>query len=123
LLNKLPDGEFEVMDAIWSSSPPVTSRRILNRFAGAKAWKMQTVDSFLRRLLDRGFLRSEKPGKEREYYPTLSRDEYLRFETKDFIKQRHRSSLMSLVNTLFEDEALSDGDLDELAQWIQDRRT
>ena len=121
-LTKLPDGEFEVMKVVWGGPVPITSRFILNRLNGVKEWKMQTIDSYLRRLLDRGFLRSEKSGKEREYYVTINREEYLRFETKDFIKQYHNSSLMNLVNMLFESEALSDTDLDALARWINERK-
>jgi predicted transcriptional regulator len=121
-LIKLPDGEFWVMNVIWNSPSPVTSRQILDRFSGVKEWKLQTIDSYLRRLLNRGFLRSEKTGKEREYYSNVSCEEYLRFETKDFVKQRHSNSLMNLVSALYEDETVSDADLDALAQWIQERK-
>jgi predicted transcriptional regulator len=121
-LIKLPDGEFEVMKVIWENSSPITSRQILDHFSGTKTWKLQTIDSYLRRLLDRGFLRSNKTGKEREYYSNVSREEYLRFETRDFIKQRHSNSLMNLISALFEDEALTDADLNALERWIQERK-
>ena len=33
------------------------------------------------RLVERGFLRSEKHGKERTYFPLVSKEDYLKFET------------------------------------------
>jgi predicted transcriptional regulator len=74
------------------------------------------------RLVERGFLRSEKHGKERAYYPLVQKEDYLKFETGNFIKQFHNNSFLNLVNTLYDGETLTDGDIDELTQWLKDRR-
>jgi len=121
-LKKLPDAEFEVMKVVWSNEPPITTGIIMEQLGRAKKWKVQTVISLMLRLVDRGFLRTEKNGKERSFFPEVSKDEYLRFETGNFIEQYHNNSFLNLVNTLYSDNSLTDKDIDELLQWLKERR-
>ena len=121
-IKKLPDAEFDIMKVIWANEPPVTTAMIMEQLGKEKEWKIQTVVSLMLRLAERGFLRSEKHGKERSYFPLISKEAYLKFETGNFIKQYHDSSLFNLINTLYDDKALSDEDIDELLQWAKERR-
>ena len=121
-IKKLPDAEFDIMKVVWANEPPLTTSIIMELLGKEKEWKIQTVVSLMLRLVERGFLRSEKHGKERSYYPLVSKEEYLKFETGNFMKQYHDSSLFNLINTLYDDEALSDRDIDELLQWAKARR-
>ena len=113
-IKKLPDAEFEVMKVVWANEPPVTTAVIMEQIGKEKEWKIQTIVSLMLRLAERGFLRSEKNGKEREYFPLVAREDYLKFETGNFMKQYHDSSLFNLINTLYDDKALTDEDIDEL---------
>lgn len=121
-LKKLPDAEFEIMKVVWANEPPMTTPTIMEQIGKEKGWKIQTVVSLMLRLVERGFLRSEKQGKERMYYPLVSRDDYLQFETGNFMKQYHDSSFFNLINTLYDGEALTDKDIDELMKWAKERR-
>ena len=121
-IKKLPDAEFDIMKVVWANEPPLTTSIIMEQLGKEKEWKIQTVVSLMLRLVERGFLRSEKHGKERSYYPLVSKEEYLKFETGNCMKQYHDSSLFNLINTLYDDEALSDRDIDELLQWAKERR-
>ena len=64
----------------------------------------------------------ERKGKEREYFPLVAREDYLKFETGNFMKQYHDNSLFNLINTLYDDKALTDEDIDELLKWAKERR-
>lgn len=121
-MKKLPDAEFEIMKAVWANEPPMTTTIIMEQLGKEKEWKIQTVVSLMLRLVERGFLRSEKHGKERTYFPLVDKEDYLKFETGNFMKQYHDSSLFNLINTLYDDEALSDKDIDELLKWAKERR-
>lgn len=68
MLKRLPDGEFEVMKVIWNTTAPVTTLQIMEKLKG-KNWKPQTVLTMLVRLIEKGFLRSERQGRERNYTP------------------------------------------------------
>lgn len=121
-MKKLPDAEFDIMKMVWANKPPITTTIIMEQLGKEKDWKIQTVVSLMNRLVERGFLRSEKHGKERTYFPLVNKDDYLKFETGNFMKQYHESSLFNLINTLYDDKALSDEEIDELLQWAKERR-
>ena len=84
---KLPDAEFEIMKAIWQMQEPVTSAMVTERLRStlpAKDWKPQTILTMLTRLEQKAFLRSEKHGKEREYYVLIPQQDYLQIEASSF---------------------------------------
>lgn len=117
---KLPDAEFDIMKVVWANEPPMTTNAIMKQLG--KEWKAQTLISLLFRLVKRGFLRTEKNGKERTYFPLVEREDYLRFESGNFMKQYHDGSFLGLVNTLYDGKVMTDDDLDELGKWIKERR-
>ncbi|RGC27496.1 BlaI/MecI/CopY family transcriptional regulator [Enterocloster aldenensis] len=121
-IKKLPDAEFDIMKVVWDNEPPVTTTFVKDQLGKEKEWKIQTVVTLMLRLVERGFLRSEKHGKERTYFPPVSKEDYLKFETGNFMKQYHNSSLFNLINTLYDGEALTDKDIDELLKWAKERR-
>lgn len=121
-IKKLPDAEFDVMKVVWANEPPVTTNMVMDQLGEEKKWKVQTVVSLMVRLVERGFLRTEKKGKERFYFPLIGREDYLKFETGNFIRQYHNNSFLNLVNTLYDDNTLTDKEIDELLQWVKERR-
>lgn len=122
-MKRLPEAEFEIMKIVWASEHPITTSLIMRRLGDEKDWKIQTIVSLMQRLVDRGFLRSEKHGKERVYYPTIDREDYLHFETGYFMRQYHKNSFLNLVNTLYAYDDISDEELDALLQWVKERRS
>ncbi len=121
-MKKLPDAEFDIMKVVWANEPPITTNMIMERLGTERGWKAQTVISLMLRLVERGFLSTDKRGKERIYFPLVGRDEYLRFETSSFMRQYHDNSLLDLVSTLYDDKALTDDDIDDLLRWAKQRR-
>ena len=116
---RLPDTEFEIMDFLWDREPPVTTSMVMEAMGRERGWKIQTVVTLFARLADRGFLRSEKGGgRERLFYPIISREEYLQMETESFVNRYHRKSYASLLTAL-QNSRLTEDELDELAAWIK----
>lgn len=119
-MKKLPNTEFEVMKVVWSNQPPITTNMVMEQLGNSRKWKKPTLISLLNRLTEREFLRTEKKGKERTYYPLVTKDDYLKFETGNFIKQYHENSLFNLVNTLYDGKKMDDKDVEELMKLIED---
>lgn len=120
-MKKLPDAEFAVMNAIWASEPPVTTAQLMRRVGNEKGWKLPALISLVNRLIERGFVSTEKTHKERSYFPLVRKEDYLRFETEDFVKQYHGGSLTSLMASLVDTRALTQEQLKELVRWAQQR--
>ena len=121
MIKELPDAEFEVMKIIWANDPPISSNMIMEQLGKEKEWKVPTAISLLLRLVERGFLRTEKNGKEREYYPIIDKEEYLKFETQNFMKIYHENSFASFVSTLYDNAEISKKDLAEIVKMVIER--
>ncbi len=118
----LPDAEYEIMNYVWDSVPPITTPMVMEALGKQKDWKIQTVAALFARLMERGFLRVEKgAARERAFYPIISRDEYLAMETESFITRYHKKSFTSLLSALH-CTSMSQEDLDELSDWVKTLR-
>lgn len=120
-IKKLPDAEFEIMKVVWANEPPITTSIIMEQLGKEKEWKAQTILTLMVRLVERGFLRTEKNGKERTYFPIINKEDYLKFETGDFMERFHGNSFASLVATLYDGNKIKDSDLDQLAKWLKEK--
>ncbi|WP_246240893.1 BlaI/MecI/CopY family transcriptional regulator [Anaerocolumna sedimenticola] len=120
-LTKLPETEFEVMSAVWKNTPPITTAMLMNQLGNEKGWKLQTLITLLNRLTERGFLHSEKTGKERTYYPCIKQEDYIQYETNLFVERYHANSLFQLVSAFTGNNKLSKAEIDELNTWLKNQ--
>ena len=117
---RLPETEFEVMLAIWNApEPPVNTAYLMEKVGRDHGWKAPTLISFLVRLEERGYVSSEKKGKERYYTHVADRAEYIRLVSEDFVAKYHGGSFVSMMDSLYKDKKLSENDIDELLQWLK----
>ncbi|MDR0999427.1 MAG: BlaI/MecI/CopY family transcriptional regulator [Clostridiales bacterium] len=121
-MKKLPDAEFDIMKVVWANEPPITTNIIMRQLGNEREWKAQTVISLMLRLVERGFLRTEKNGKERAYFPLVDREDYLKFETGGFIKRFHENSFSSLVASLYNGNKINADDIEQLEKWLKEKR-
>lgn len=116
---KLPDAEYEVMQAIWAGKPPLNTAYLMEKVGRSHGWKAPTLISFLVRLEERGYISSYKQGKERCYLPVADQQTYLRCVTEQFIRRYHDGSFVRMMDALYRDKKLSESDIDELLQWLK----
>lgn len=121
-LKKLPDSEFQIMKIVWKSEPPITTNKIISELDDDHKWKAQTVLTLLIRLVEKGFLTSQKIGKERTYEPIVKEEDYLQLETKEFVKKYHKNSITSLINTFYSSNDFSEDDIEDLKKWLDERK-
>lgn len=119
MIKRLPDSEFEIMEIVWDLNKTVTSSDIMAKILNKK-YKIPTIISYLNRLEKKGFLTSEKQGKERFYQTIVQKDEYLEFETKNFFRQYHNNSILSFMNALIESKSISSEELKNLKQKLNE---
>lgn len=117
---ELPQAEFEVMEIIWRLIPPVTTVQIMSRLQD-KSWKMPTLISLLNRLASRGFITSDKIGRERLYYPLINEQQYMQREMKNVIKKYNKLSVTGLISTLYSGEEISNAEKEELIKWLRSK--
>jgi predicted transcriptional regulator len=99
----------------------MSTNQIISCLGPDNTWKPQTVLTILARLIEKGFLKTEKPGKEQIYSPLVPHEDYLRAETGNFFEKLHKSSVLSLVKTLHEGKKLSDDGIAGLRVWLEEQ--
>lgn len=117
----LPDSEFAIMQIIWPRPMPISKLQVAALAGPLKGWTPQTVYTLLNRLTEKGFLSSEKRGKERYYTIIVSRESYLSQETGRFMETVHKNSLTGLMNAIFANNKPTEADLSELEQWLREK--
>ena len=110
---RLPDAELAVMQAIWEVGGEV-SRGDLD------GWSANTVNTYLTRLCEKGFLSSRREGRNNLYTPLVSKDKYLEFESRSVLKRLYGGSLGSFVAALNAEKPLEQSEIDELRQFLDD---
>lgn len=109
----ITDSEYELMQVMWNSGVPLTSAEILNNIKG-KNWKITTVSTLLMRLVDKGAASFEKRGRNHYYSPVLKESDYKLSATKSLLSRIYNGSVKNLVAALYENEEITDNEIDEL---------
>lgn len=120
-MNKIPPSELTVMNVIWSSCEPLSSRQVIDILEEEKGWKRTTILTLLSRLAERNFLSTEKIKRYTYYTALVNKEDYVKLETKVFFDKIHGNSLKSLITALHENHDIEDQDLSNLERWIKDK--
>ena len=121
-VRRLPDAEFDVMNVLWECNvSPVNTAYLMENVGKQKGWKAPTLISFLSRLEERGFVHSEKKGKERYYYADAVKEEYIRGVTIDFLSRYHSGSFVKMMDLMYGKNSMSSKELDEMLKWLQEQ--
>ena len=116
---RLPDAELAVMQAVWAVGGEVGRADIEGALA-SNGWSANTLNTYLMRLCEKGFLTSRREGRNNLYTPLVSRDRYLEFESRSVLKRLYGGSLGSFVAALNAEQPLEQREIDELRQFLDD---
>lgn len=120
-LRRLPDTELEVLKALWAAGGE-TPRAQLEDALAPRGWASNTVNTYLARLTQKGFVSCRRLGKSNYYTPLVTREEYQSFEGKAVLDQLFGSSLKGFVASLTGDGQVEAEELDELQSYLDDLR-
>ena len=82
-------------------------------------WKQSTVITFLARLMEKGILKATRISKANYYEPCITEQEYRNFETKQFINDVHKSSVLGFINALCDNGDLTISDIKRLKKRLK----
>ena len=117
-MKRLPDTELEVMKALWASGPD-TPRAALEQALSGFQWSPNTINTYLTRLWEKGFVSVRREGKSNRYTPLISREDYLAFDSRMVLSRLYGSSPRNFVAALAKG-GLNRRDLDELRELLDE---
>ena len=114
---RLSESEMEIMRYVWDSGEAVTTSILLEVFAH-KGWKVQTVSTFLTRLVDKGALWVEKRGKANVYFSALTEAEYYELEARHLVDSKYHGSVLDFLAAFYGGKGISAQEADALKRWF-----
>ena len=113
----LSKNEWLVMEQLWAR--PCTLMELVRALGQDPGWAKSTTATMIRRMEEKGLIRHEAGGKARVYHPALSRDETALAETRTLLDKAFDGSVGLLVNTLIQQNSLTQSDLDGLYEILR----
>lgn len=120
--HSLPDGELEIMQIIWDREPPVSRSEVEETLLREKQLAPSTILTFLTRLCDKGFLKTERRGRMNLYTPLVSRRDYLAKESRRMLDRLYGGSLSAFAVSL-SDSGITKEELVELQALLEEHRS
>lgn len=117
---KITPAEMIIMQVLWDAEEPLTSKEIMDRITD-KDWKFTTLVTILGNLVDKDIVDSEKIKRKHAhlYKPLISKQDYLKLVTKEFIDSTHESSARAAFCAMF-DCKLNDEQYERLLRIVRE---
>ncbi len=119
-MKRLPDSELELMLIIWESLEPMTRSDIEERLGNERKLSKTTINSFLTRLEQKGFIKSEKVGRANCYRALIQEKDYLEQESHTILEKLYGNSIKNFVAALYQGKKMDDSQVEELRQYIDE---
>ena len=114
----ISNSEWYVMECLWEASPK-TLMQIVEECGKKAGWAKSTCTTMVKRMDAKGLIRHEEGGRAKLFYPVVRREDVVVRQTKDFLHRIYQGSVGLLMNTLVEQDGLTDEDIDELEQILE----
>lgn len=115
MIQQVSDFEFELMKIIWENGGTALYAEIVQALEnkGTPATK-NTIVSLLFRLVEKGFLTTNKIGRKNKYTALVSEKEYQTAQTETFLYKMYEGSAKDMISTLIQKDLISIDDYEEL---------
>ena len=123
-MKKIPEiseSEHQVMKVIWNKNP-ITAVEITKKLSKKTDWKFNTIKTFLNRLLKKKAIGYDKSGKEFNYYPLMEEADFVKAESKIFLKRVFGGMVKPMLVAMADEEDLTLEDIEELRRHIKSKK-
>ena len=119
--NAMSATEFYILQYLWTRETPATFAEIMVHFneVEKKAWKKQTVNTFLSRLSQKGFLNIDKSGKRAIYIPSVSSKKFYENYAKEIVDDSYEGSLKNFICAFKKGHKLTGAEKEDSLAYIQ----
>jgi predicted transcriptional regulator len=109
----LSKGELEVARVLWGLGT-ATVREVHEAFPAERAIDFTTVQTYLRRLEQKGYVRGRLAGRTRVYTAKIKSRTVIRETIDDLVDRLFAGETLPLVRHLIEERGISNADVSEL---------
>lgn len=114
----MSETEQEIMEVLWQQSEPVKQSQILSIFEErGKQWKRQTLNTFLSRLEEKGFVVREN----RKVKAACKEEEFQKMQMKEFIHKQYDGRWSKFMVAFTENEEIDIEEAEELLRIVEEK--
>ena len=110
---RISDAEWSVMKAVWALKT-ATAKQVVEALARETAWKLQTVQTLMTRLVQKGALAADKSAREHIFTPLVTEQECRQAVSRSFLARVFDGEIAPFLACLLERKKLSRKEIEEL---------
>ena len=114
----LNPNEWIVMEALWAKSP-ATLGETIDRIGSRASWNYKTYQSYMNVLEKKGYISSEKRGRDKFYSPAISREECITRESRAVLSKMQSDSVGLMITSMVREGDISRSDRLELMNMLE----
>lgn len=112
-LPQISEAEYEVMKVIWKYAP-ISTNDITDRLTRTTTWSPKTIQTLIKRLVNKGVLSYEKQSRMFVYTPLVKESDYIGQESSSFLNRFYDGKITAMVSTYIDNDRLSESEIDTL---------
>lgn len=119
MIKKLSETELKIMDKIWEHTEGLESDAIYSCFQDDYA--VSTIGTILRRILQKGWARSERKGLHHIFIPVITKEEYKKIVTEQEVS-KIADKISGLIASFYGKEKLSEVQSEQLKNMLKEMK-
>lgn len=119
----MSDSEKKVMKIIWENGGSIFFTDLVSILEQRNInWKIETIRTFIKRLIAKGLLKTERYGTSSKYIATVSENEYLAKQSKNFIKYVFDGNVKNFLASLVSYFPIKENELSDLEKFWENTK-
>ena len=120
---KLTQAESEIMNYFWAQKEGVTFGEVLNFFQneGERGWKKQTLNTYLRKLIAKGLIVTQRKGTRLYYSASVGKEKFGTLKSREVIDKYYDGSTARFFAAFSASNSRTQAEAQELLNMLKER--
>jgi BlaI family penicillinase repressor len=119
---RISDAEWLVMKVLWRLNE-ATANHVVEALASEADWKPKTIHTLISRLVQKGALASERPGREYVFRPLVTEEASRLEASRSFLEKVFDGEVAPFLACFLRREKLSRKQIEELRRILEERES
>lgn len=112
-LPQISEAEYEVMKIVWKYAP-INTNEITEKLLATSSWSAKTIQTLIKRLVNKGVLTYEKNSRVFVYTPVVKESEYISQESNSFLNRYYDGDITAMLSAYIQNDKLSKTEIETL---------
>ena len=108
------------MKIVWKYAP-INTNEITEKLLATSSWSAKTIQTLIKRLVNKGALAYEKNSRVFVYTPLVKESEYISQESNSFLKRDYDGDITAMLSAYIENDTLSETEIETLRSLLSKR--